>query len=86
MGADDIRNDPMLMALKVLATPDVDGARAARIRDRYRRALRRRQWVDRVTSISAIAVSQRILEFALIATLCGVYLAEVLRRALSLLG
>ena len=80
MGVDDIRNDTVLAALKMLPGHDVDRARAGRIRDRCHRSLRRRQRAGRAMS----AASQRVLEFVLIATLCGGYLVEVVHRALLL--
>lgn len=80
MDVDDIRNDPMLAAIHALPGHDADRARAGRIRDRCRRRLRRREHAGRAIS----AASQRVLEFVLVAALCGGYLMEVVHRALLL--
>jgi hypothetical protein len=84
--ADDILNDPALQMLKDLSPVDIDRAQRERIRARCRTAFERRYRIDRVLSTPAVAVSQRVVEFGVVAVLCGLYLEEVLRRALALLG
>jgi hypothetical protein len=72
---DDFQDDPTLQAMKRLFTPDVDRARAARIRERCHRAYRRRGWTRRPA----------VLEPVLVVGACAVYLSEVVTRALRLL-
>ena len=86
MSADDLRDDATLRVLRGLAVPDVTAARASLVRERCHRALRRRGWLVRLAGIPEVSFGQRILEPAIIATLCAVYLSEVVRRALWLFG
>ncbi len=76
MSSDEIRKDPTLQLLTSLPAPDVDRARAERMRLRCHRALERRQESPRRGAV----------EFAVVGVLCGAYLLDVLVRALSLIG
>ncbi len=76
MSNDKYREDPMLYLLNTLSVPDVDRATTDRIRLRCHRALGRRR----------PSTSHRAIDFIIAGGLCGVYLVEVLVRALALLG
>jgi hypothetical protein len=86
VSTDDMFNDPALQMLKELSPVDIDRAQRERIRAHCRAAFERRHRIDRVLSTPAVAVSRRVVEFGVVAVLCGLYLEEVLRRALALLG
>ena len=86
MRTDDIREDPILRALAGVPIREPDRRRAERIRTRCNAALGRHTWAERLTAIVGIPLNQRFVESALAAAVSGVYLAEVLRRALRLYG
>ena len=86
MLAEDLRDESTLRMLKGLATPDVDRARAALVRERCHRRLRRQGWRGRLAVIAEAPFEQRVLEPTIVTALCAVYLSEVIRRALWLFG
>jgi hypothetical protein len=69
-----------MLTLDRLRVLDVDRGQADRIRERCHRAL------VRPAPGRAAMVRSRLVESAFVAGISGVYLAEVLRRALTLYG
>ena len=70
--------DRPILELNRLRALDVDRGRADRIRERCHRAL------ERPDSGPAASFDSRLVESALIVGVSGLYLAEVLRRALAI--
>lgn len=73
---DDLRGEEVMLALGRARTTDVDPACADRIRRRCHGALRN----------SRRRPSWEAVGGALVATVCAIYLAEVVKRALELFG
>ena len=67
-----------MLTLNRLRTLDVDRGRADRIRDRCYRVL------ERQAPWPAAPLGARLIESALVVGVSGIYLAEVVRRALAL--
>jgi len=80
-----IPDDPVLSALSALPPPGPDPARAAGVRRRCHAVLKRRSGVRPIATLAGDLL-RRFLEPALVAGLCAVYLAEVIRRAAALFG
>jgi hypothetical protein len=86
MTTDDSRVDSSMRELSVLTVHAPDPARAARIAARCHAVMARRRRLAGPGSAPARATWRRSLEPALVGVPCGVFLFEVLARALRLYG
>jgi hypothetical protein len=86
MTTDESREDDVLRALRGIAARDMDGGRAALIREHCHRILSRRAGRGRAWSSPRRHRTRRVLEPLVVSCACAVYLWEVVRRALWLSG
>lgn len=83
---DDDRRDAAEQVLSRLGTFDMDLAQVERVRARCHRALDRRGRWQRLAVFAETPLYRGVLEPTLLAAVSGVYLFEVVSRALGLLG
>lgn len=86
MRTDDSREDPILRAVSDLPVRELDHRRAERIRTRCHAALGRPTWTERLAANVRFRFDRPFLESAVVSGVSGVYLTEVVRRALHLCG
>jgi hypothetical protein len=86
MTTDDFREDPVMQVVAGLLVTEPDQRRAARTRARCLAVLGRRQRAEALSARAAGSFRRRVLEPALVAAACVIYLSEVVRRALQLYG
>lgn len=83
---DDDRRDVAEQVLSRLGTFDMDLAQVEHVRARCHRALDRRGRWQRLAVFAETPFYRGVLEPTLLAAVSGVYLFEVVSRALGLLG
>lgn len=86
MRSDDVRNDPVLAALRHLRGHDVDQLRAHRLRARCRAALASDRRAADASATMDAAPWRRIVAPALLGFWCAIYVVEIVRRVAALYG
>jgi hypothetical protein len=83
---DDVRNDPVLAALRELRVLDVDDVRAHRLRRRCRAALGPGSPPAIAAAVAEAAFWRRTAGPVLVGAWCAIYLVETLRQAAAVYG